>query len=370
MLPAIKKYDWILTGAIILLATIGLAMLFGTTSEDSLLSYRFIRQITSFAIALVAYFLLSFFPYHSLKRYAPILYIIGLTSLIIVSQVAPVIRGTTSRISLFGVQVQPSEFVKVALVIITSWLFAKLAVNRFSFTISAALIGFAALLVAAEPDIGEAALFILLWTIFIVFLGIPWRTVGIIALIGIIGFFAAWTWLFADYQKDRLLIFIDPTSDPLGAGYNVTQSIVALGSGGLLGRGLGHGPQSQLKFLPEQHTDFILASIGEELGFVGVTLIIALYTILLWRIFKIARSTQDPFGKYLAVLVFILLLTSFFISAGMNMGLLPVTGIPLPLVSYGGSNLVGTLILLGIVQSVRAHSHWLRQPPTELTHFT
>jgi rod shape determining protein RodA len=370
MLVAVRKYDWILSGALALLFTISVSMLFSASSGDSFMSSRLTRQVMSFGVALVFYFVIASFPYHSLKRYVVPMYAIGLIALVVVGQIAPVIRGTTSRAELFGIQIQPSEYMKIAIIIMLSWLFAKYSVSRVTFLVSAVLVALAFILIAVEPDVGEAALVLLLWGSLIVYIGIPWRTIGIIALLGVVVFFGAWHWAFADYQKNRLLTFIDPTSDPLGAGYNVTQSIVALGSGGLMGRGLGHGPQSQLKFLPERHTDFILASVGEELGFIGICLIIGLYAVLLWRIMKIAQSTKDPFGQYLAASIFLLLLISFFISAGMNMGLLPVTGIPLPLVSYGGSNLVGTMILLGIVQSVKHYSHWVRKAPSELTEFT
>jgi len=369
MRSSLIKYDWILFGAMILLFMVGVAMLISASAGDTVISSRLVRQVISFLIALVLYFIISAFPYHSLRRYAIPLYAVALIALVMVGQLAPVIRGTTSRLVLFGVQIQPSEFVKVSIVLLLAWLFAKYRANYITLIISAALILIATALIATEPDIGEAALVLIAWGILITYIGFPWRTILIIALLGTITFAGAWHWLFADYQKSRLLTFIDPTSDPLGAGYNVTQSIVALGSGGLLGRGLGHGPQSQLKFLPERHTDFILASIGEELGFIGVLLVISLYIILLWRIITIAQSTKDPFGQYLGTLIFVLLLISFFVSAGMNMGLLPVTGIPLPLVSYGGSSLVATMILLGIVQSVKYYGHWLKKPPAEFNEF-
>lgn len=367
MYADIKNFDWILTGAAILLFAIGQTMLFSTTSDTTFLSSLFIKQLYSFSVAFGLYLFFSFFPYHSLRRYVVAIYLLGIFSLILVGQIAPVIRGTTSRLTIFGNQIQPSEFMKVAIIIVLAWLFARLSVTRISLGTSAILVGLAVGLIAAEPDIGMAALICLLWCTLIIFLGVSWRTVSLIVVFGLIAFSAAWFWLFADYQKARLSTFIDPGRDPLGAGYNINQSIVAFGSGGLLGRGLGHGPQSQLKFLPEKHTDFILASVGEELGFVGISLITSLYAVLLWRIIDIVHITKDPFGQYLAVSVFLILLISFFISAGMNMGLLPVTGIPLPLVSYGGSNLVSTMILLGLVQSIKHYSHWLRQPPLELT---
>jgi len=370
MLDSLKNFDWILIGAAILLFAIGQTMLFSTTSDDTFMSSLFIKQLISFFIALSLYIFFSFFPYHSIRRYVVAIYLFGLFGLVLVGQIAPVIRGTTSRLAIFGNQIQPSEFMKIAIIITLAWLFTRLSVTRVAVIASAVLVGLAVILIVIEPDIGMAALICLLWGTLIVFLGVSWRTVSLIILFGIIAFLAAWFWLFADYQQARLVTFIDPGRDPLGAGYNINQSIVAFGSGGLFGRGLGHGPQSQLKFLPEKHTDFILASIGEELGFVGICLIIGLYTVLLWRIIDIIHITKDPFGQYLAVSVFLILLISFFISAGMNMGLLPVPGFPLPLVSYGGSNLVSTMILLGIVQSVKHYSHWLRQPPLELTDVT
>ncbi len=364
------SFDWILTGAAALLLIMSLAMLFSTAPEGTSHINRFLRQAISFGGASVIYLLVSAFPYHHLRRYAVLLYLVGVGILLLVAQIAPVIRGTTSRLELSGIQIQPSEFVKVAVIIFLAWFFAQKGVSRTSVLISVAFVGTVIALVVLEPDFGQAALIIALWIAWVVFLGVPWSVVSVIVLVGITSFAACWVWLFADYQKARLVTFLDPAQDPQGAGYNVVQSIVALGSGGLFGRGLGHGPQSQLKFLPEQHTDFILASIGEELGFVGIALVISLYFVMLWRILHIAKSTEDLFGQYLAIGVYLLLLISFFISAGMNMGLLPVTGVPLPLVSYGGSNLVSSFIMLGIVQSVNAHSRWVKKSPIEISEFT
>lgn len=370
MRVALKKYDWVMTGVVFLLFSVGAIMLLSVVSGDLVFSSRFFRQLISFLIAIVIYFLFSFFPYHLLRRYAAILYVAGVALLLLVGQVASVVRGARSRFEIFGVQIQPSEIVKVIMVIFLAWLLAKWKVGTFSFLLSGVMTAFVAGLIVMEPDVGEAALVVLLWSCLVVYAGFSWRKIILVGLIGLLVFAASWFWLFADYQKERLLTFMNSASDPLGAGYNVNQSIVALGSGGMFGRGLGHGPQSQLKFLPERHTDFILASAGEELGFVGICLILGLYFTLLWRILKVVRRTRDSFGQYLAAGAFLLLLVSFFVSAGMNMGLLPVTGIPLPLISYGGSNLVGTMMMLGIVQSVKHYSDWLRKMPVELTEFT
>jgi rod shape determining protein RodA len=367
----VRSFDLVAAGATLLLIMLGMAMLFSTTSEDRLVSAQFIRQLASLGIGLACYLGVSLLPYHQLRRYAPFLYILGLTALLVVSQVGSVIRGTVSRLEIFGVQLQPSEFMRVAVVILLAWLFTeKRITNRTATLLSGVLVAVAAGLIMLEPDLGMTALIVFLWAALIIFLGTSWRIVGALGAIGAGALLVAWRWLLADYQKARLITFLNPTEDPLGAGYNIVQSIVALGSGGWFGRGLGHGPQSQLQFLPERHTDFILASLGEELGFVGILLVVALYAILLWRIMQVARVTKDTFGQYLAVGTYLVLLISFVITAGMNIGMLPVTGISLPLISYGGSNLVSTMILLGAVQSIHIHNKWVRQPPGELVHLT
>ncbi|PIT98333.1 MAG: rod shape-determining protein RodA [Candidatus Andersenbacteria bacterium CG10_big_fil_rev_8_21_14_0_10_54_11] len=362
-----RATDWVLTGTAVLLVLLGMAMVLSTTSDKDLVSARLVRQMLAAVLGLGAYTAVSLFPYHRWRRYVPLIFAASVAALFATSQIAPIIRGTASRLQIGGgLQVQPSEFVKISIVCILAWYFAGRPATGKTIVVSGLLTTLAAGLIILEPDLGAAALLVGAWAGLIIYLGVPWRTISILAAIAAIAALAAWQTSLADYQKQRVLTFLNPAADPLGAGYNVTQSLVALGSGGLFGRGLGHGPQSQLNFLPEQHTDFIVASIGEELGFIGIILLLALYSVLLWRIYAIARETGDPFGKYLAVGVYLLLLGGLFINAGMNMGLLPVTGIPLPLVSYGGSSLVSTFILLGIVQSVRMHSTWVRTPPKEL----
>ena len=366
-----RSLDWVAVAAMLLLIAFGLAMLGSSTYTASAVSGLFIRQLVSAAISLAAFGLLAWTSYHAISRFAPVLYLVTFVGLIFVTLFGTFVRGTVSRLVLFGVQIQPSEFMKIGLVVGLSWLLARAPRLRpKAILASAILVALPAGLVILEPDLGVAALMISFWVILLVFRGVPWRVFLAILLAGVLVLGAGWQWFFADYQRQRLIIFLNPTSDPLGAGYNIVQSIVALGSGQYFGRGLGHGPQSQLQFLPERHTDFILASIGEELGFLGVFIVVALYTVLLWRILKIARITESAFGQLLCVSVFVILLVSFSVSVGMNMGLLPVTGIPLPLVSFGGSNLLATCILLGIVQSVRIHSHWNKTPPAELVAFT
>lgn len=366
----VSSVDFVLIGAAFLLSGIGLAMLASAADTGATISPLFYRQGLALLLGAVVMFLMMRFPYHSLKRIAPVIFIIGLSVQFFLSIVGRTIRGTVSRLDLFGFQIQPSEFVKVALLLVLAWALAKHKyVGWRALGITGGLVALPVFLVMREPDLGMAALILALWVGMLIVFGLSWRLLGVIVLVGAIGFGIAWQGVLLDYQKERVLTFLNPTADPLRSGYNVNQSIIALGSGQLLGRGLGHGPQSQLKFLPERHTDFILASVGEELGFVGIALVVALYTILLVRIISIARSTKDPFGQLLASGVFFIFIIGFTVNAGMNMGLLPVTGIPLPLISYGGSNLLTSCFLLGLALSVKVHSNFSRYAPSELSSF-
>ncbi len=366
----LRSMDWVALGATGLLVAIGLAMLISATYTEQVISGLFIRQGVATLIALAGLLAFAFIHYRLLMRWSVLLYAIGLAGLIVVALFGTLIRGTVSRLEFFGVQVQPSEFMKIGIVLLLAFLASRLNSSPIKFAIvSFCVLALPVALVLLEPDTGAAVLLITIWLGILLFQGLPWKGVLIVLVCGALAAAAAWQWALLDYQRERLLTFLDPTRDPLGAGYNITQSIVALGSGELLGRGLGHGPQSQLKFLPERHTDFILASIGEELGFLGVLLVLGLYAVLLWRILVMIRSTREVFVRVASVGVFFLLLVSLAVSAGMNMGLLPVTGIALPLVSYGGSNLVTIGILLGILQSMRVHGKWTASLPPEITHF-
>lgn len=366
----LRSFDWVALSATALLIALGLAMLGSSTYTEEILSGLMLRQLISAIAGAVVLLIFAFIHYRTLERYAWIIYAAGLTGLISVNLFGALVRGTVSRLQIFGVQVQPSEFMRIGLIIALAALASRLPIQKFrSVMLTGLIVALPVGLILLEPDLGVAGLLIAVWFGMLLFLGLSWRWVIVLLLLGSLISVGAWHWGLADYQKDRLRTFLEPSRDPLGAGYNVTQSIVALGSGGFLGRGLGHGPQSQLKFLPERHTDFILASIGEELGFLGIALVIGLYTILLWRILVQVRSSEDPFIRLYCVGVFIILLVSFTVSAGMNMGLVPVTGIPLPLVSFGGSSLVTTCVLLGILQSMRAHGKWTSSAPLEISHF-
>src|SRR3989344_3740649 len=365
-----RSADWTIIGAMLLLSSIGLAMLASATDTGQALSPLLYRQAIALALGFAVLVLTMKIPYHTWRRVAPIIFVLGVASQIGLSVGGRAIRGTVSRLEVFGFQIQPSEFVKVSLVLVLALVLAnykRIGWRQLAMTLG--VIAVPIVLVLKEPDFGMAILMISAWLGMLIVFGLPFRTFMAICLIGGLVFAGAWQGLLFDYQKKRILTFLHPTADPLSTGYNVNQSIIALGSGQIFGRGLGHGPQSRLKFLPEQHTDFILASVGEELGFVGIALICALYGVLLWRVTLIIRIVDDPFAQLIGAGAFFLLITGFTVNAGMNMGILPVTGIPLPFISYGGSSLITSCFLLGLVESVKIHSKFHQRAPEELSSF-
>ncbi|HSX24918.1 MAG TPA: rod shape-determining protein RodA [Candidatus Andersenbacteria bacterium] len=366
----LRSADWAIVGTMVLLTSIGLAMLASATDTGQALSPLLYRQAIALVGGLVVIAITMKIPYHAWKRMAPILLVVGVIIQIGLSIAGRAIRGTVSRVDILGFQIQPSEFVKVILILVLALVLANY--KRVGWRQIAATFGVIIIpvfFVLKEPDLGMAVLMMSSWIGMLIVFGLPVRTFIAMCLIGGLVFAGAWHGLLFDYQKKRILTFLHPTADPLRTGYNVTQSIIALGSGEVFGRGLGHGPQSQLKFLPEQHTDFILASVGEELGFVGIILICGLYGVMLWRIVLIVKNVDDPFAQLIGTGAFFLLITGFTVNAGMNMGLLPVTGIPLPFISYGGSNFITSCFLLGLVESVKIHSKFYQRAPKELSSF-
>ena len=283
-----------------------------------------------------------------------IAYGVSLSALALVLLAGVVRLGATRWLSVLGVSVQPSEFAKLA----TAWLLARYLTGQSSplptpvVWWSLALVGPPTLLIFIQPDLGSATVFLAIW------LGILW-VAGISrrALVGLGGMAAVlapigWQVL-KSYQRDRLFAFINPHADPLGAGFSIIQSTIAIGSGQLFGRGWFAGTQNQLSFLPERHSDFIFSVIGEEWGFFGCLLVVVMFGILLSRMLTIALQTSDPQGRLLAVGIFSWIGFQAVVNMGMVMGLLPVVGVPLPLISYGGSSMVIVWMALGLLQSIR-----------------
>ena len=356
----LRKADWILYLVTILLVCFGLAVLYSISINQEVPDLtRFIRQATFAVVGIFLMFLFNSLDYRFFNSYRVVLYIIGLVLLLAVLVFGQNIRGTTRWFGFFGQTLQPVEIVKLFLIF---WLSGYLATQAHRFfqikpiLVSGAFVSVAAILVALEPKIGYAIIFILLWLIMLLVVKVRLLHLITVLLILVLVGGLAWFFVLEDYQKDRILTFVNPSRDPLGRAYNVTQSIIAVGSGQTLGRGLGLGPQSQLNFLPEQETDFIFGVIAEEMGFVGTFLVIAFFTILLYRIWQAARRGRDNFAVFFVLTALVLLAVQIFINIGMNVGLIPVTGIPLPFLSAGGSSLLVSLITIGIIQSVVARS--------------
>ena len=336
------------------LVIIGSATHINTPSDDR---YWFVARQGLFALVNigVAAFLMNF-DYKLLQGYGNKLYIFNLIILVAVMVVGQSALGAQRWISIGPISIQPSEFSKIIMIVsLATMLEDKVGkLNTLHDLLPvAAYVGLPFLLVLKQPDLGTSLVFMAIFLGMIFACGINLRLLG--------GFFAAgvamlpvlWHFL-KDYQKMRITVFMDPNVDPLGSGYHIIQSKIAIGSGMLFGKGLFEGTQSQLNFLPENHTDFIFAVVGEELGFIGVVVLLLLYLVILWRAIRIAKGASDMFGRLLAVGISSMLAFHVLVNVGMTLGIMPVTGIPLPLMSYGVSslttNIMSIVILLNIQQ--------------------
>lgn len=360
----IKRFDWPLFVLMIFLAIIGFIVQYSLTlNTEALGAFILKKQAIAFFIGLILFFLISFSDFRSWRSYGYVLYILGIVFLLGVLFFGQTLRGTKGWFVFGPFSFQAVEFFKLILVVVLARYWSKVVekrADRKKIKIrDVVLSGFLVLipigLVVLQPDLGSALLLFILW--FILFLVIDSQLRHILGLCFLLLLVIASSWLFylKPYQKERVLTFLNPERDPLGQGYQITQSIVAVGSGQIFGRGLGLGPQSQLRFLPDASTDFVFSVIAEEFGLLGVFLLIGLYLALFYRLIKILKYSYDDFSAFLAAGIVILLFSQIFINIGMNIGLVPVAGIPLPLISYGGSFLVMTLAAMGIVQSVAIH---------------
>jgi len=356
-----RRADWILLFATFALVLFGLAAIYSVALSQEASDFLLVKkQVVAGVIGFCLLFAMGLSNFRLLRSYSLAMYLVGIALLAGVLLFGSTIRGTTGWFD-FGVfSFQPVEFMKLALAVQLATYFsqhARKAIGLKEIFESGIMAVIPVSLTVMQPDFGSAMLLFAIWFVVLLFAGIRMREVGLLVgvflIIGVVG----WTFLLADYQRSRITTFLDPTSDPLGDGYNVTQAIIAVGAGGWLGRGLGFGSQSQLKFLPESQTDFVFAVIAEELGFVGIVLVFAAFGLLFFRMYRHASLTRDDFTSFLLIGIGALLFVQFFVNVGMNLGMLPVTGVTLPLVSYGGSSLVFTLWMLGVVQSVVMQSH-------------
>ncbi|MFH1890176.1 MAG: rod shape-determining protein RodA [Candidatus Kuenenbacteria bacterium] len=355
-LSNIKKFDWVLFIPVLLLVLFGLSSIYSMTInvENSNLAL-FDKQLLFSVIGFILLFLFSFLNYRSLKNYTAILYTSSVALLIAVLFFGQTIRGTTGWFSFWEFSFQPIELMKFTLVIVLAHFYHS-KYKKFNWTKLFFLSGLITLvpviLAMRQPDFGSAFILIIIWMAFFLLLGLKKKQIILFVILILISLAIFWNFILVDYQKDRIMTFLDPGHDPLGRGYNVRQSIIAVGSGKLIGRGLGLGTQSQLRFLPEIATDFIYANVSESLGFLGSVMMVLFFAFLFIKLLLIIKNTNNSFGLYLVYGFGIIFFAQAIINIGMNIGLMPVTGLPLPFVSYGGSFLVSCLISMGLIESV------------------
>jgi len=321
-------------------------------------SQLLLRQLLWGAIGLVLVWALSRVRVNVYARLAPAAYIVGIVALVAVLLYGDVRGGTRAWFAIGPMTLQPSEFARLAsILLVAAWL-GKRRTNSLGprdVLIVVAIVAAAACLVAVEPDLGVALTYLPIVVAGLWLGGLPGRVWVVLALLALVAAGVIWQSSLKPYQKERVLTVLDPDRDPYGAGYQVQQSKIAVGSGGTIGQGLGKGTQSMLRFLPAQHTDFVFAVWAEATGFVGATGLLLAYLLLLYRIGVAALNASSRHGLVLAVLIFSWLAFQVVVNLGMVLGWLPTTGITLPLFSYGGSSLLTTCLALGVVQSVWCH---------------
>jgi rod shape determining protein RodA len=313
------------------------------------------RQLSWVGVGFVALLVVMSVDYRSLVRLAPALYIMGLGLLVAVFVLGRTVSGARRWIHLGPLTFQPSELFKLIFVLTLAWVLASRpgeSLSRGAMVGSMAIVGVPFLLMVRQPDLGTALVLVPVMAAVFVGVGVRLRVLGAVALAGLAALPVGWMFL-KPYQRDRLLVYLDPFRDPLGTAYNVIQAKIAIGSGQLLGKGVKGATQSRLAFLPERHTDFIFAVFAEMWGFIGCLVLIVAYSLLVLRGFEIAASTREPRGRVLALGVTAVFAAQTLINLGMVTGLLPVVGIPLPLMSYGGSSMVASLMGLGLLLSIR-----------------
>jgi rod shape determining protein RodA len=335
------------------LVALGLAALFSASYEQLA---RVTAQIANLVVALAAMWLVARIPPQALMRFAVPVYLLGIALLVAVALAGDVVNGARRWLHVGVTRFQPSEMMKLALPLMLAWYFHKneATLRMRDFAMAALLLAIPVLLIARQPDLGTAILVAAAGFYVIFFAGVGWKVLAALGTLGLASLFPLWGMLH-DYQRRRILTLIDPTQDPLGAGYHTIQSTIAVGSGGLTGKGWLHGTQTHLEFIPARHTDFIFAVYSEEFGLIGNLVLLTLYALLIARGLMIAANAATFFARLLAATITLMFFTYAFVNMGMVSGILPVVGVPLPFVSYGGSALLTLFIGIGILMSVHSH---------------
>jgi len=360
----VRRLDWLLLGAVAALVSYGLWVVAGVTRDDIVGNegYFVTRQGFSVALGCIALVAATAIDPGVYRRHKRVVFGLMIFLLLVVIMLGTEVRGSQRWLDLGFYRFQPSEFSKLLLVLFLAAFLADRGKQVAETRTVTAAVGFAAIptaLVFLQPDIGTALVYGAALTAVLFFAGARWTHLAVLAAIGafVITFVlwlgpAAGIQILKPYQTARLTAFANPENDPGGAGYNVDQSITAVGAGGLQGRGVAHATQTNLDYLPEHATDFIFASLAEQRGFVGASILLLLYLLVIWRAIKIVAVARDAFAATAAGAIAFVLLFQIFVNIGMTIGLAPVTGIPLPFVSFGGSAMVANLAAIGVLQAI------------------
>lgn len=355
------ELDYVMLTALLLLAVLSGVALYSAGGQDAGLVAR---QGIRFGIGFGLLLLLAQVSVATYRKWSPWLYLVGTLLLVLVLFAGDISKGAQRWLDLWVVRFQPSELLKLAVPMMLCWLFAADSniVRGWKFVLALVLLAVPVVTVALQPDLGTAAL-IAMSGLFVIFLaGLSWLWI-VLALISVLLLTPVVWHLLFDYQKQRLITFFNPESDPLGTGYHIIQSKIAIGSGGVWGKGWLQGSQSQLDFIPERATDFVFAVLSEEFGFVGICVLILLYLLVVFRGLMISFQATDEFGRLLAGAFILTFFLSFFVNISMVSGLLPVVGVPLPLISYGGTSAVTLLCSFGVLMAIARYRPMMRENP-------
>jgi len=346
------KIDGPLLIGLLLICALGLVVLYSAVGENMRL---WINQVVRLAVAIVAMFIVAQMPPEFLRRWTPWGFLVGLVLLVLVLTTGEVGQGARRWLDL-GIRFQPSEIMKLAVPMMAAWYLhdRHIPPKAGQLLLLAVMILVPTLLIAQQPDLGTALLIAASGVIVIILAGLPIRLMIALAVLSVPGALVLWNFM-QDYQKQRVLTLLDPDSDPLGAGYNIIQSKIAIGSGGLFGKGWTNGSQAHLEYLPERDTDFIFAVMGEELGLFGLLSLLCLYVFVVGRGLYIAIQAPDTYSRLLAGSISLTFFVYVFVNTAMVTGLVPVVGIPLPLVSFGGTSMVTLMAGFGILMSIQSN---------------
>jgi rod shape determining protein RodA len=349
-----RDLDWLLVIIALAISAMGILQIYSATHGTQWKSAWW-KQIVFVVVGLLLMWLAAAIDYHSLMGKVPILYLLSILTLIAVLLVGTKIFGSRRWIPIFGFTFQISEFVKLVLILLVARFLTEIRSETLDVSELlklGGLIGLPMLLVKVQPDLGTSLTYLPILAVGVYLAGLRREYLVVIGLLAVFVLPISWNFL-EEYQKARLVSFLNPNQDPRGTGYQTIQSKIAVGAGGMWGQGVSKGTQTQLRFLPVPHTDFIFSAFAEEHGFVGVVIVLALYFVLLMQIVQNAQTAPDRAGMYICMGVVALLVFHLLVNVGMVVGRMPVTGIPLPLMSAGGSNTLSTFLMLGLVNNVR-----------------